>query len=534
VLYRRLPVRRTDWFLTAAERGNPDTSIDARRGDAWTEGNECRVLVHGSNYFARLAEELTAARPGDLLCFTDWRGDPDERLVGPGTEVSTVFARAASNGVLVRGLLWRSHPSQLRFSEQENLRFIDIINDAGGEAFLDERVRRVGSHHQKLVIIRHASSTDRDVAFVGGIDLSHGRHDDHNHEGDPQAIEIDKRFGPRPPWHDVQVEVHGPVIGDLEHTFRERWDDPEPIAKRTWGRFLARAASERTRPEPLPPQRDDPKPAGSHVVQVLRTYPAKRPPYSFARKGERSVALTYIKAFKRARRLIYIEDQYLWCVEAARVLAKALRDNPGLHLVVVVPAYPDADGRVSGPANRVSQLRVLSRLAKAGGDRFAAYNIERSDGVPIYVHAKICVVDDVWIMTGSDNFNRRSWTHDSELSLAIIDDTIDERAPADPAGLGDGARVLPRSTRLELWGEHLEDDDVPVDPIDGFAKLAEAADRLDRWYAGGQIGERPAGRLRRHRPASVAWWAKPPAEAFYRVVSDPDGRPLSHRVRRMY
>jgi phosphatidylserine/phosphatidylglycerophosphate/cardiolipin synthase-like enzyme len=435
---------------------------------------------------------------------------------------------------LVRGLLWRSHPSQLRFSEQQNLQFVDIINDAGGEAFLDERVRRAGSHHQKLVIIRHQSSTDDDVAFIGGIDLSHGRHDDRSHEGDPQAIEIDKRYGPRPPWHDVQVEVHGPAIGDLEHTFRERWNDPEPIAKRTWGRLLARAASERRKPEPLPPQRDDPKPAGSHAVQVLRTYPAKRPRYSFAQQGERSVALTYMKAFKRARSLIYIEDQYLWCVEAARVLATALRSNPGLHLVVLVPAYPDQDGRVSGPANRVSQLRVLSKLAEAGGDRFAAYNIERFDGIPIYVHAKICVIDDVWIMTGSDNFNRRSWTHDSEVSLAIIDDTIDEREPADPAGLGDGARVLPRSTRLELWGEHLEDDDVPVDPIEGFARLAESADRLERWYEGGQIGERPAGRLRRHKPAGVAWWARGPAETFYRLVSDPDGRSLAYRLRRTY
>jgi phosphatidylserine/phosphatidylglycerophosphate/cardiolipin synthase-like enzyme len=524
-------VRLSDWFLTATERGNPDTSIDARHREAWTEGNECRVLIHGATYFARLFDELTAARAGDLVCFTDWRGDADERLGGPATEVGTVFSRAISNGVVVRGLLWRSHPAQMRFSEQQNLHLADVVNEAGGEAFLDERVRRAGSHHQKLVLIRHASTNDReDVAFVGGIDLGHGRHDDRSHQGDPQSIEIDKRYGPRPAWHDAQVEVHGPVIGDLEHTFRERWNDPEPITKRTWGRMLARAADERTQPKPLPQQADDPKPAGPHAVQVLRTYPSRRPRYSFAKQGERSIARTYMKAFKRARTLIYIEDQYLWCVAAARALATALRDNAGLHLVVLVPAYPDEDGRLSGPANRVSQLRVLSRLAEAGGSRFAAYNIERSDGVPIYVHAKICVVDDVWMMTGSDNFNRRSWTHDSELSLSILDETVDQREPADPGGLGDMARVLPRSTRLELWAEHLENDDVPVDLIKGFAKLGESADRLDRWYDGGKIGERPVGRLRRHCPAQVAWWAKPAAESFYRLVSDPDGRPLSMRL----
>ncbi|MEP7202985.1 MAG: phospholipase D family protein [Ilumatobacteraceae bacterium] len=531
--YRRIAVRLTDWFLTASERGNPDTSIDAHHEAAWTEGNDCRVLIHGATYFARLFDELSAAGPGDTVLFTGWRSDSEEQLVRPGTEVASVFRQMVSKGVNVRGLLWRSHPAQIRFSEQENFLLVDVINEAGGEAFLDERVRRSGSHHQKLVIIRHVS-TRGDLAFVGGIDLAHGRHDDHRHEGDPQVVEIDKRFGPRPAWHDVQVEVHGPAVGDLEHTFRERWDDPEPIAKRGWGRRLARAADERSRPGPLPPQPDDPPRAGAHTVQVLRTYPAKRPPYSFAREGERSIARTYMKAFNRARTFIYIEDQYLWCVEAARSLATALRANPGLHLVVLVPAYPDEDGRVSGPANRVSQIRVLSKLAAAGGDRFAAYNIERSDGIPIYVHAKICIIDDVWIMTGSDNFNRRSWTHDSEASVAIIDETIDEREPSDPGGLGDRARVLPRATRLELWAEHLQDDNVPVDPIEGFAKLAESAQALDRWYAGGQVGERPRGRLRCHRPEPVARWAKPPAEAFYRLISDPDGRPLSMRLRRAY
>jgi phosphatidylserine/phosphatidylglycerophosphate/cardiolipin synthase-like enzyme len=528
-------VQLSDWFLTAAERGNPDTSIDARHPDPWTTGNECRVLVHGATYFARLAEELAGTSAGDTVLFTDWRGDPDELLAGPGTEIATVLAAAAQRGVALRGLLWRSHPGLIHFSERQNVRLVDIVNEAGGEAFVDERVRRGGSHHQKLVIIRRGPSDDRpDVAFTGGIDLSHGRHDDRRHEGDPQAIEIDERYGPRPAWHDAQLEVRGPAIGDLEHAFRERWNDPEPVVKRSWGRVLAKAAAEDHNPRPLPPQRSDPEAAGPHAVQVLRTYPARRPKYSFATRGERSIARTYMKAFQRARTLIYIEDQYLWCVDAARVLATALKEQPDLRLVVVVPAFPDEDGRISGPANRISQLRVLSKLAEAGGDRFAAYNLERSDGLPIYVHAKICIVDDTWMVTGSDNFNRRSWTHDSELTLAILDETVDDRAPLDPGGFGDMARTLPRSTRLELWAEHLERDDAPVDLAEGFAVLGESADNLDRWYASGRVGPRPVGRLRRHRPAPVKWWATPAAEAFYRIVSDPDGRPLSMRIRRIH
>jgi phosphatidylserine/phosphatidylglycerophosphate/cardiolipin synthase-like enzyme len=172
-------------------------------------------------------------------------------------------------------------------------------------------------------------------------------------------------------------------------------------------------------------------------------------------------------------------------------------------------------------------------LREVGGSRFAVYDLE-GDRWPIYVHAKICIVDDVWMTVGSDNFNRRSWTHDSELSCAILDDTHDERDPIDPAGLGDGARVLARNTRLGLWREHLGRSDIPVDPEAGFAMLGAAADALDAWYASGKVGPRPVGRLRHHRPEPIVRAARPLARLFYRFVNDPDGRPLKLRLRRRY
>ena len=143
--------------------------------------------------------------------------------------------------------------------------------------------------------------------------------------------------------------------------------------------------------------------------------------------------------------------------------------------------------------------------------------------MPIYIHAKLCIVDDVWVMAGSDNFNRRSWTHDSELSIAILDTQPDEREPHDPGGFGDGARVLARNTRIDLWREHLERNDVPVDPANGFRMMSDSAAALDAWYDHGQLDARPPGRLRRHRPTPVAWSASPLAESFYRLVGDPDG-----------
>jgi hypothetical protein len=63
---------------------------------------------------------------------------------------------------------------------------------------------------------------------------------------------------------------------------------------------------------PLPARVADPPALGGHAVQVLRTYPSRRPKYPFAPEGERSIARALSKAIDRARTLIYLEDQYFW------------------------------------------------------------------------------------------------------------------------------------------------------------------------------------------------------------------------------
>jgi phosphatidylserine/phosphatidylglycerophosphate/cardiolipin synthase-like enzyme len=529
-------VRLDDWFLTADERGNPATEIDRRRsrGTAWTEGNRVEVLIDGAEYFRRLCEVLTSLQSGDLVHFTDWEGDGDERLAGPGTEIGRLLAAAARRGVHVRGLLWRSHPRVAHFSEESNAALAKMVDEAGGEIALDERVRRGGCHHQKLVIVERNSAADGDVAFEGGIDLCHGRHDDARHDGDPQAIELDDRYGPTPPWHDAQLEVRGPAVADLAFTFRERWEDATPLDHRNPYRIATRILTHQPRhPEPLPPPREEPAAQGTSAVQVLRTYPEKRPPYPFAPDGERSVARAYLKAFRRARRLVYLEDQYLWSPQAAHALADALRRQRELRVIAVVPRYPDHGGRAMNAASRIGRADAIKTLRDAGGDRVAVYDLENEAGTPIYVHAKVCVIDDVLMIVGSDNLNRRSWTHDSEVSCSVIDATLDERAPTDPGGLGDRARQLARDTRLRLWREHLGraegDDKDLLDTADGFAALANATADLDKWHDNGRRGPRPPGQLRRHEPEDVSRWARWPALALYRVILDPDGRPRNLR-----
>ncbi|WP_336920958.1 phospholipase D family protein [Aquipuribacter sp. SD81] len=523
------------WFLDAHQRGN-----DRTRTPAWTTGNEVTPLVHGRTYFPALLEALDGAGEGDLVLVCDWRGDPDQRLVDDGPTVAQALAAAADRGVTVKGLLWRSHWDRLQFSQEQNRDLSEGLADHGAEVLLDQRVRPLGSHHQKVVVIRHRHDPARDVAFVGGIDLAHSRRDDDEHGGDPQTQPFADPYGGSPAWHDVQLRLRGPVVRAVEDTFRERWQDPAVLSRLPWHVLpdLLRGADRE--PDPLPDPAPPPPPAGPAAVQLLRTYPNRWPGYPFAPDGERTAARGYAKALLRAQRLVYVEDQYLWSTDVAQVFAAALRRCPRLHLVAVVPRHPDQDGALTARAALLGHMEALERVREAGGDRVTVVDVENRRGEPVYVHAKVCVVDDVWATVGSDNFNRRSWTHDSELTAAVLDSTRDPREPRDPGGLGDGARRYARDLRLQLWREHLDsdrggaDDATLLDPDAAVRALRAQADALQRWYDGGRTGERPPGRLRPHRVAEQPRLLRLAVAPVYRTVFDPDGRPPRMRLRGLH
>ncbi|WP_148613535.1 phospholipase D family protein [Nocardioides rubriscoriae] len=515
------------WLLTQRERGNPWTRLDDHHPGqtAWSYGNLVRPLVHGATYFAELRERLEATGPGDLVLFTDWQGDADQRLTdSPDSEVAEVLARADERGADVRGLIWRSHSSAAGFTSGENLALGRALQERGVEAILDMRVRVAGSHHQKMLVIRHGDDPSRDIAFVGGIDLAHSRRDDRDHGGDPQALDnMPDEYGATPPWHDIQAAITGPAVDDVETVFRERWEDPTTLRRSPIILTRDRLRGLDTTPDPLPPQNPPPPPVegGTHVVQLLRTYPDLRNgrDYVFARGGERSVARGYTKAVEQACRLVYVEDQYLWGSQVGGVFVEALEAHPDLKVIAVVPLYPDVGG-VNRLAQREGRRRAMASMEAAAPGRVAVYGIENDAGTPIYVHAKTCMVDDTWATIGSDNFNRRSWTHDSELSAVVVDTA------------GDYARRL----RLTLAAEHLgRAADAPMDDCDDpdamFTVYAESAAALDRWYDEGRRGPRPPGRLRRLRPPVLGRTARAVAAPVYLWAHDPDGRPAPLRRR---
>ena len=460
-----------------------------------------RLLVHGARYFSVLAEALARAGAGDCVLFGGWRGDCEELLSPCGPTIVQALDRAAERGAVVRGLLWRSHSSALGWHLAANRNLAAAVGAHGGEVLLDQRVRALGSHHQKVVAVRRPRHPSDDVAFVGGIDLARGRRDDADHAGDPQPVAASARYGATPAEHDVHVEVRGPAVREVDDVFRERWrirvrcrgcpgrcsttgcaacpgrpPPPARVLRPASGRDLRGAD-----PAHLPPP---PAPVALRTAGRAQHRPGLR-------EGAEPGAASGLRGGPEP------------VVDGRRAhLRRRPAAAPRLQLVAVVPRYPDVEKRLYLEAARLGHGEALAMVREAGGDRVQVLDIENHQGRPVYVHAKLCVVDDVWALVGSANLNVRSWTHDSELAVAVYDDERDPRTPADPGGLSNGARRFARGLRLQLMREHLDLPDLAdaalLDPDEAAAEDATAP---RPWRTGtAAVG---AGRARRGRISSA-------------------------------
>ncbi|MGP3707925.1 phospholipase D-like domain-containing protein [Gordonia paraffinivorans] len=296
------------------------------------------------------------------------------------------------------------------------------------------------AHHQKIAVI------DDQFAFCGGIDMTVDRWDTSEH-----LSRNEFRRGPdgepHGPWHDATVALDGDAARVVATVAHDRWEAAtgERLAP------LVDTEGPDIWPEGLEPA------FTSCDVGVARTIPhyGDRPQVEEIRK-------LYLAAFAAARHTIYIESQYLAAREIAEALAARLREDDGPEIVVVLPRQSDSP--VERLAMDGARHRLLKLLWQADvHDRFRAYYPVTSEGDPIYVHAKVLVVDDVLLRIGSSNLNNRSLGFDSECDVAIEADADD---PADAE-----LRAKITGFRVRLLSEHL---DVAADEFDAAVRERES------------------------------------------------------------
>lgn len=365
-------------------------------------------LMENKAYFDALSSALHKAERSILIL--GWQFDPRTRLdpEGPLTDRRAEIGHQLKALVRhkpeldVRLLIWRSplliaasqgfypHKAQRWFRR----RIVEFRLDGPGI---------LGAcHHQKVVVI------DNRIAFCGGGDISTDRWDTEEHaSGDPRRCEPTGAIPP--PRHEVMCVMDGPAAQALGDLARELW-------RRATGDVLPALQVKAADPWPqgVTPSLTDIR------VGVSRTEPRVR-----GRPEVRENEALHLEAIRRARSLIYLENQYFTSPVLAAALAERLAEPDGPEVVLVTtgrsPSWFD------GLTMDTARAEVLYRLEAADRhDRFTAFYPVTDEGERIIVHAKMTVIDDKLLRIGSSNLNNRSMGLDTECDVSVEATTAEQ------------------------------------------------------------------------------------------------------------
>jgi phospholipase D1/2 len=428
------------------------------------------VLVDADAYFRAVHHALLSARQQVLIL--GW--DIDSRLCLRRDLLDANKRRAATLGPLLQSIVSRTAGPDAYVLAWD----FAVIYAFEREAFpqiklgwsthrrlhfeLDNMHPLGASQHQKLVIV------DDKVAFCGGLDLCGARWDTPAHlHDDPRRH--DPPLKPHAPFHDVQMMVAGDAAAALGAIARERWfkctgeriAPPVPdrparfslprLRRRSAAAVTAPAASHAAQVQPswMRAWSPDVTPEFENVdVAIART----EPPFN-GRPLVREVEKLHVDSVRKAKKHIYIENQYFTSHVVAAAMAERLAEQDAPELVVVQPR--ECSGWLEASTMGVLRRRLMEGLRKADhGDRVRLFYPHIAPPPPddegaceekrVNVHSKVTIVDDTFLRVGSANLSNRSMGFDSECDLIIEakpDDLVTQRAIA--------------AVRERLLGEHL-------------------------------------------------------------------------------
>ena len=281
------------------------------------------------------------------------------------------------------------------------------------------------SQHQKIVLI------DGALAFCGGLDLTRSRWDTKDHTaGDHRRInEGDESH--YAPFHDTVMAMDGEAALVLDEIVRDRW-------LRATGHPLKLKRTVVEGADPWPP---------SLPVSLTDTHVALARTRTAFGSDEQicEVQALYLDMIAKAKRTIYIENQYFTSNSLGEALAARLAEEDGPEIIAVLRL--STQGWLEAPTMGTLRTVLLKKLRDADRHgRFHAYFPHipgLPDGQCCDLHSKLMIVDDEVLRIGSANFSNRSMGLDTECDAAI-EARGDERV-----------RRAIRDFRNELLGEHL-------------------------------------------------------------------------------
>ena len=224
--------------------------------------------------------------------------------------------------------------------------------------------------HRKILVV------DGQVGFTGGVGVA-----DHwlGHPQDPDH------------WRDTMVRIEGPLVRLMEGAFYENFVETLGPAKPT-----------------LDPPDEWQPPTPRDSAFILRSSPTG---------GSNDLKRLYLLAIGAATKTLDICTPYFITDESSDwSLEEAVKRGVKIRVLV------------EGDHTDAKPVKYSSRSAY---EQLMASGIEIYEYQPTMMHTKTMIVDGVWSMFGSANFDNRSLELNDELSIAVFDRALVERLEAD-------------------------------------------------------------------------------------------------------
>lgn len=220
--------------------------------------------------------------------------------------------------------------------------------------------------HRKLLVV------DGRIAFIGGINISNV------YSSSPSIRRARQAAGNAIAWRDTDLQIEGPVVGELQKLFIETWTKQhgKPLAEKDY--FPALTV------------------AGKDIVRAIGSTPDD--PYSL-------IYLTLISAIGNAEREVHLTNAYF---VPDRQLLEALiaAARRGVDVKLILPGQ--SDSQIVFHAGRSNYSQLLESGVKIYERRGAL------------LHSKTALIDGVWSCVGSTNLDWRSFLDNDEINAVVL------------------------------------------------------------------------------------------------------------------
>ncbi|MGX4643535.1 cardiolipin synthase [Massilia sp. SYSU DXS3249] len=260
--------------------------------------------------------------------------------------------------------------------------------------------------HRKIMVV------DGKVAFTGGINISSDYANSSLFRSRSKPDKVDKdKIG----WRDTHVRIEGPAVATLQWAFVNNW--------------VRQEAGE------LPPLDYFPRlaPAGDKFVRVLATEP----------NSHSEIYKSLMVAINEAKKSVHITSAY-FVPDQQIVDALVAAAKRGVDVKLVLPGVSD-HGLVMHAG------RAFYEPLLAGGVRIFQLQVA-------VLHAKTAVIDGAWSTIGSANIDRRSFIHNYELNVVVIDPAFGrDMESAFNEDLRDSKEVTLEQWRDRPWADRVKE-----------------------------------------------------------------------------